>query len=73
MLAPLATLVFLATLWLIVRLVAETVEESGGRIAAALFGRSYRSRPQFPAIRARVSAPRPAQPMRASHRWSAAA
>jgi hypothetical protein len=73
MLAPLATLVFLATLWLIVRLVAETLEASGGRIIAALLGRNDRSQPALPPIRVRLSAPRPVQPLRSVQQWRAAA
>ena len=37
MIAPFATLIFLATLWLIAKVVVETLDESGGRIVAALF------------------------------------
>jgi hypothetical protein len=53
-LGPLATLVFLATLWLLVALGAAVLEESSGRIAAALKGsygsplssvRAFRARP----------------------------
>jgi hypothetical protein len=36
MMAPLGTLVFLATLWLLVVVGAAVLEESGARIAAAL-------------------------------------
>ncbi len=36
MIAPLGTLVFLATLWLLVVVGASVLEESGARIAAAL-------------------------------------
>ena len=73
MLAPFATLIFLATLWLIARLVVELADESGGRIVAALKGRPYRTETRIPAIRVRVSAPRPARPMRARQQWRAAA
>lgn len=38
MMAPLGTLVFLATLWLLVVVGARVLEESGARIAAALKG-----------------------------------
>jgi hypothetical protein len=38
-LAPLATLVFLATFWLLIVVGAAVLEESGGKIAAALKGR----------------------------------
>ncbi len=40
MLAPLATLAFLATLWLLVVIMAELLGESGAKVAAALKGRS---------------------------------
>jgi len=40
MIAPLGTLAFLATLWLIVVLGASVLEESGARIAAALRGKA---------------------------------
>lgn len=38
MMAPMGTLVFLATLWLLVVMGAAVLEESGARIAAALKG-----------------------------------
>jgi hypothetical protein len=40
MLAPLATLAFLATLWLVGILVAEMLVQNGGKIVAVLRGRS---------------------------------
>ena len=40
MIAPFATLIFLIALWLVAKVVVETIDESGGRIFAALFGRS---------------------------------
>lgn len=73
MLAPFATLIFLATLWLIARLVAEMVDESGGRIVAALLGRPHRTETRIPAMRVRVTRPRPARPLRATQQWRAAA
>jgi hypothetical protein len=73
MLAPFATLIFLATLWLIARLVAELAGDSGSRIAAALFGRLHRTEARIPAMRVRFSAPRPARPLRARQQWRAAA
>ena len=39
MIAPLGTLAFLATLWLLVVVGAAVLEESGAKIAAALKGR----------------------------------
>lgn len=71
MIAPLATLAFLATLWLIVVLGASVLEESGARIAAALRGKSP-SRQIIVPVRAR-SRSRFQQPMRAKPRWRDAA
>lgn len=71
--AALGTLVFLATLWLLVVVGAAILEESGAKIAAALRGQSaYGPAIQFtPAwIRPRS---RVQQPMRARPRWRAAA
>ena len=73
MLAPFATLIFLTTLWLLARLIAEMVDESGGRILAALRGQPHRTETRIPAMRVRVSAPRPARPIRAQQQWRAAA
>jgi hypothetical protein len=53
-LAPLATLAFLATLWLLIVLGAAVLEESGGRIAAALRGRPASPPPSTRALRSRV-------------------
>ena len=73
MIAALATLVFLATLWLLVVAGAAILEESGAKIAAALKGHS----PSRPAIHfgpARVRGrPRVQLPMRARPRWRDAA
>jgi hypothetical protein len=71
MIAPVGTLAFLATLWLIVVLGASVLEESGGRIAAALKGKPAHRRMSVPVpvrIRSRFQ-----QPMRAKARWRAAA
>ena len=71
MIAPLGTLAFLATLWLIVVLGAAVLEESGARIAAALKGKSaHRHAPLPVRVRARS---RFQQPIRAKARWRAAA
>jgi hypothetical protein len=71
MIAPLGTLAFLATLWLLVVLGAAMLEESGAQIAAALKGkRSHRQ--VSVALRVRTR-PRLQQPMRARARWRAAA
>ena len=70
MLAPLGTLPFLATLWLLVVLGSAVLEESGAKIAAALKGAPpYRQTPMSMRMRVRS---RP-QPMRAEPRLRAAA
>lgn len=71
MIAPLGTLAFLATLWLLVVLGASVLEVSGARIAAALKGNSANRR-MFVPVRVRVRS-RFQQPMRAKARWRAAA
>ena len=71
MIAPLGTLAFLATLWLLVVLGASVLEESGGKIAAALKGTPPR-RKMPTSIRVRVRS-RFQKPMRAKARWRAAA
>ena len=71
MIAPLATLAFLATLWLLVVVGASVLEQSGAKIAAALKGA-----PEAPQIYAMVrgrTRSRLQQPMRAVPRWRAAA
>jgi hypothetical protein len=73
MLAPLATLAFLATLLLIARVIAETLEESGGKIIAALRGQPQVQAPALPAVRVRISSTRSVQPVRAAQPWRAAA
>jgi hypothetical protein len=64
MIAPLGTLVFLATLWLLVVVGAAVLEESGAKIAAALKGKPARQRSIVP-VRVR-SRPRLQRPMRVS-------
>ena len=71
MIAPLGTLAFLATLWLLVVLGAAVLEESGARIAAALKGKPVQ-RPAVVAVRVRARS-RFARPMRARARWRDAA
>jgi len=61
MLAPIATLAFLATLLLLARIVADLFADSGSRIAAALRGEP-RGRP-VPIVQVRM-------PVRASYRRS---
>jgi len=69
--APLGTLAFLATLWLLVVVGAAVLEESGARIAAALKGKPAH-RPAFTSVRMRARS-RLRRPMRAAPRWRDAA
>lgn len=71
MTAALGTLVFLATLWMLVVLGAAVLEESGAKIVAALKGKP-RSWQVVAPVRVRTRA-RMQQPVRASARWRAAA
>ena len=71
MISALGTLVFLATLWLIVVVGAAVLEESGAKIAAALKGKPARQPSVLP-VRVR-SRGRLQRPIRASARWRAAA
>ena len=73
MIAALGTLVFLATLWLLVVVGAAILEESGARIAAALKGQtpdgaSISMRPARVRHRTRLR-----EPIRARPRWRDAA
>jgi hypothetical protein len=52
--AALGTLPFIATLWLLLVLGARVLEESGGKIAAALKGMPIQPRTLYPARRIRV-------------------
>ena len=71
MIAPLGTLAFLATLWLLVVLGASVLEESGAKIAAALKGKPAH-RPAVAPVRMRTRS-RLWRPMRAAPRWRDAA
>ena len=71
MIAPLGTLVFLATLWLLMVVGASVLEESGARIAAALKGKRAQRTVAIP-LRVRARS-RFQQPMRATPRRRAAA
>jgi hypothetical protein len=71
MLAPLGTLAFLATLWLLTVVGAAVLEESGAKIAAALKGKPLH-RPAVAPVRMRTR-PRLQRPMRAAPRWRDAA
>ena len=72
MIAALATVTFLATLWLLVVMGAAILEESGAKIAAALEGRhdAGTATPAYTRFRLRS---RLRQPMRARPRWRDAA
>ncbi len=73
MIAALATLAFLATLWLLVVAGAAILEESGAKIAAALKGQSLVGR-RLSTAPARVRGrARVRRPMRAQPQWRAAA
>jgi hypothetical protein len=73
MLAPLGTLAFLATLWLLTVVGAAVLEESGAKIAAALKGRpAVQPKLAIAPVRARVRIG-VTRPTRAEPRWRAAA
>jgi hypothetical protein len=72
MIAALGTLVFLATLWLLVVVGAAVLEESGAKIAAALKGKQNRPSIAFAPVRVRTRL-RSRQPVRVSASWRAAA
>ena len=59
MIAPLGTLAFLATLWLLIVVGASVLEESGAKIAAALKGKP-RTRHAAVPVRVRGRGPVPA-------------
>jgi len=75
MLAPFATLAFLATLWLAGIVIAEMLGQSGGKIVAALKGRSaLATAPSVRPIAVRVSQRSRAQrTLHAQPQWRAAA
>jgi hypothetical protein len=72
MIAAMGTLVFLATLWLLVVVGAAVLEESGAKIAAALKGKQ--AQPSIASVRVRMRMrPRLQPPVRISATWRAAA
>ncbi|HEX4761327.1 MAG TPA: hypothetical protein VFU87_00870 [Sphingomicrobium sp.] len=73
MLAPIATLVFLTILWVVVRVVAELLAESGSRIAAALRGEVRSTPVSVVAIRRPIRGRYGRQPLRATAELRAAA
>lgn len=72
MIAAMGTLVFLATMWLLVVVGAAVLEESGAKIAAALRGKPAAKSRAFAPLRVRARTRQP-QPMRAAAKWRAAA
>ena len=74
MLAPLATLAFLATLWFVAKLALELVAADGGKIVAALQGRSVSTQSVRPvSVRFQRRAEAVRRPLRAQPEWRAAA
>ena len=75
MIAPFATLIFLAALWLIAKVIVETLDESGGRILSALFRRSEVHEGRSVTIPVRVRRQRvvPQRATRAQMQWRDAA
>lgn len=75
MLAVLSTLAFVATLWLVGVVAFRTIEESGGKILAALKGQSPLASAQFTAVPVRVRSRGATQqaPVRVQPRQRAAA
>ena len=72
MTAALVTLVFLATLWMLIVVGAAVLEQSGAKIFAALRGRSMTTVATRP-VRVRFERYRPARAVRANARLRAAA
>jgi len=77
MIAPLATLAFLATLWLVVRLALEMVDGSGAKVLAALRGQSMLALPPQSvrpiSVRFQPRAELVRRPVHALPEWRAAA
>ena len=73
MIAALATLAFLVTLWLVAVVGLAALEESGAKIAAALKGQSPRDGATVPAMARVRTRLRVQQPMREQPRWRDAA
>ena len=77
MLAPLATLVFVATLWLIARIALESADSTGAKVLAALRGQSMLAQPPQSvrpiSVRYQPRAGSARRPVRAQPEWRAAA
>ena len=75
MLAPIATLAFLATIWLVAKFAVETIAGDGSKIAAALRGNSMLAQPSVRPVTVRYQ-PRAGSVRRPVHvqpEWRAAA
>ena len=77
MLAPIATLAFLATVWLVARIVLEMTEGAGSKVIAALRGQSMLAQPPQSVrpitVRFQPRAGSVRRPLRAQPEWRAAA
>ena len=77
MIAPLATLAFLTTLWLIAKLALELADGSGAKILSALRGQSMLAQPPQSvrpvSVRFQPRAESIRRPLRAQPEWRAAA
>jgi hypothetical protein len=77
MLAPLATLAFLATLWMLARITLDMADESGVKILAALRGQSMLAQPPQSvrpiSVRFQPRAGSVRRPLHAQPEWRAAA
>ena len=76
MLAPLATLAFLAAIWLLARITLDMIDESGMKVVAALGGRSMLAEPTLSrpiSVRFQPRAGSVRRPVHAQPAWRAAA
>ena len=77
MIAPLATLAFLATIWLVARIALDMVDGTGAKVMAALRGRSMIAQPPQSVrpvtVRFQPRAESVRRPMRVQPEWRAAA
>ena len=77
MIAPLATLAFLATLWLVARIVLDLADGGGAKVLAALRGQSMLALPPQSvrpiSVRFQPRAESVRRPVRAVPEWRAAA
>ena len=74
MLAPIATIAFLATLWFVAKLALDAIAADGGKIGAALKGQSLSTQQLLPvSVRFQPRAEAVRRPIRARSEWRAAA